>query len=72
MDRRGSDSGGAKGNGTEVCASRWLFKDISILQDWDSISKVEIVNGIDWRTREYFEGLMKNKADSTDIPEENS
>ena len=51
---------------------RMFDSELSILQNWDSISKVEIVNGIEWRTREYFEGLLKNKSNSTDIPEENS
>ena len=55
--------------------TRWecMFdSELSILRNWDYISGGRLFIQIDVDTRRYFEGLMKNKMNSTDIPEENS
>ena len=54
--------------------TRWecMFdSELSILRNWDYIS-TNIRIGIDEDTREYFDELIKNEVNSTDIPEENS
>ena len=55
---------------------RWesIFdSELSILRNWDYISTFEkSYIGIDEDTREYFDELIKNEVNSTDIPEENS
>ena len=56
--------------------TRWesIFEsELSILRNWDYISAFEkSYIGIDEDTREYFDGLMKNEVNFTDIPGENS
>ena len=53
--------------------TRWenMFdSELSILRNWDYISTFEkSYIGIDVDTREYFDGLMKNKTNSTDVPD---
>ena len=51
--------------------TRWesMFdSELSILRNWDYIS-TNIRIGIDEDTREYFDGLMKNKMNSVDLPD---
>jgi len=51
--------------------TRWenMFdSELSILRNWDYIS-TNIRIGIDEDKREYFDGLKKNKMNSTDIPD---
>ena len=56
--------------------TRWesIFdSELSILRNWDYISTFEkSYIGIDEDTREYFDELIKNEVNSTDIPGENS
>ena len=55
--------------------TRWecMFdSELSILRNWGCISGGRLFIQIDEDTREYFDGLMKNKVKSTDNPEENS
>ena len=56
--------------------TRWecMFdSELSILRNWDYISTFEkSYIGIDEDTREYFDELIKNEVNSTDIPGENS
>ena len=56
--------------------TRWesIFdSELSMLRNWDYISTFEkSCIGIDVDMREYFDGLMKNEVNSTDIPEGNS
>ena len=56
--------------------TRWesIFdSELSILRNWNYISTFEkSYIGIDEDTREYFDELIKNEVNSTDIPEENS
>ena len=56
--------------------TRWesIFdSELSILRNWDYISTFEkSYIGIDEDRREYFDELIKNEVNSTDIPEENS
>mgnify|MGYP000407710338 FL=1 len=53
--------------------TRWesIFdSELSILRNWDYISTFEkSYIGIDEDTREYFDGLMKNKMNSVDLPD---
>ena len=53
--------------------TRWecMFdSELSILRNWDYISTFEKgYIGIDVDTREYFDGLMKNKMNSVDLPD---
>lgn len=51
--------------------TRWenMFdSELSILRNWDYIS-TNIRIGIDEDKREYFDGLMKNKMNSVDLPD---
>ena len=56
--------------------TRWesIFdSELSILRNWDYISTFKkSYIGIDVDTREYFDGLIKNEVNFTDIPGENS
>ena len=56
--------------------TRWesIFdSELSILRNWDYISTFEkSYIGIDEDTRDYFDELIKNEVNSTDIPEGNS
>ena len=53
--------------------TRWesMFdSELSILRNWDYISTFDKgYIGIDVDTREYFDGLMKNKMNSVDLPD---
>ena len=53
--------------------TRWesMFdSELSILRNWDYISTFDKGQiGIDVDTREYFDGLMKNKMNSVDLPD---
>ena len=55
--------------------TRWecMFdSELSILRNWGCISGGRLFIQIDEDTREYFDELIKNEVNSTDIPEENS
>ena len=46
--------------------------ELAILRNWGCISGGRLFLQIDVDTRRYFEGLLKNKMNSMDIPEKNS
>ena len=46
--------------------------ELAILRNWGCISGGRLFIQIDVDTRRYFEGLLKNKMNSMDIPEKNS